>query len=179
MSFETYRQEFLESRLGGRVWDDGTMYLYVAVLVLVILFGQLAEIRRKTAKQFWFVAAGTVLAVILGFRGSDVGIDTLQYTDSFNHALEENYWSDSTSEPGYHLLMMALRFILPNATMFQVLMSALTVFFVFNTLWKNRKSINLVIAFSFYVGLFFFQALEARTPTEQDELNSACCRDNP
>lgn len=158
-SFETYRQAFLDSSLGGRMWDNGTIYLYVGVIVLVMLFGLFAEKSHKSSKTFWFVVATSVLSAILGLRGEDVGADTWQYMDSFDHALERNYWSDTTSEPGYHLLMQILRIVLPNSTVFLILTSTLTVFFVFNTLWRYRNSINLLIAFSFYVGLFFFQAL--------------------
>lgn len=159
MNFEIYRKAFLDSSLGGRMWDNGTIYLYVGVIVLVMLFGLFAEKSHKSSKTFWFVVATSVLSAILGLRGEDVGADTWQYMDSFDHALDRSYWSDSTSEPGYHLLMQVLQAILPNSTVFLILISTLTVYFVFNTLWKNRNSINLLIAFSFYVGLFFFQAL--------------------
>ena len=156
---ETYRQAFLDNSLGGRMWVDSTIYLYVGMIVLVIFSGLFAEHSCKKTGAFWFVIAAAILSAILGFRGENVGADTWQYIDTFNHAWESGYWADSTSEPGYHLLMRALRVILPNSTVFLVVISILTVYFVFNTLWKNRKSINLLIAFSFYVGLFFFQAL--------------------
>lgn len=156
MSFETYRRSFLES---GNGWDDGTMFLYMGIILLVMRFGQLAEKRCKHTHSFWFVAAAIVLSAILGFRGENVGADTWQYMHSFNNALERNYWSDSNSEPGFHLLLKILRFILPNSTVFLMLISTLTIYFVFNTLWRYRSSINLLIAFSFYVGLYYFQAL--------------------
>lgn len=135
------------------------MYFYVGVIVLVMSFGLFAEKSHKNSMAIWFVAATSLLSVILGFRGTTVGMDTWQYIDTFDHALERNYWSDSTSEPGYHLLMQVLRAILPNSTVFMILISTLTVYFVFNTLWKYRNNIDLLFAFSFYVGLFFFQAL--------------------
>ena len=158
MIFDIYRQAFWESDRGG-VWDDGTMYLYIGVILLVILLGQFAENNRKKSLKFWFVTAATVLSVILGFRGENVGADTMQYIYSFENALDRNFWANSTTEPGYHLLLKILRLILPNSTVFIALISILTVFFVYSTLWKNRKNINLLIAFSFYVGLYFFQAL--------------------
>lgn len=156
---EIYQNSFQENAEGRAVWDDDTFYLYISIIILISAFGLFAEKTRGSIQSLWVVAAATVLSFILGFRGELVGADTIGYVESFNRALETDAWADSTSEPGYHLLVMLLRAILPNSTAFLTFISTLTVFFVFNTLWKYREHTNLLIAFSFYVGLYYFQAL--------------------
>ena len=162
---EVYRKAYENSSGFTRGWDDSTVYLYGIIILIVIIIGNLIESRRyrghmpvrSTKSLFYFVCL--VLALLLGLRGASVGTDTQTYRYSFENALHYNAFRGETTEPGYQLILKVLRFFLPNADCAILLFSTVTVLMVFIALWKYRDSINLYIALSFYIGLFFFQAM--------------------
>ena len=160
MSFETYRQAFLDHNAGGHLWDDGTMYLYIGMIALVFIAGVFANNAKEKTAKLWFFLPAIVLIFVSGLRGINVGADTFEYRDSFENALSPNAWADKTVEPGYIFLMMCLRLILPSPILCTLFYSAISVTLVFLTFWKYKKSINLFVAFAFYIGLFYFQALD-------------------
>lgn len=157
--FEIYRRAFSDSNLYNRVWDVGTMNLYISIILLVALFGLFTDNVRSKTKSICFMVVATILTALLGLRGRDVGMDTRVYQDSFLYSLTPNAFSDSTSEPGYHFILKVLRTFFSSPELAILIFSAATIFFVMNTVWRYKNHISLFIAFSFYVGIFYFQAL--------------------
>lgn len=156
---EVYRKAFLEADIGNS-WEDNTVYLYLGIIIMVILMGMLADNKKAEISRFWIIIISIILIAILGLRGRSVGVDTSNYQDNFVNALSHDAFSDNTTEPGYHLLQKSLRtfFSCPELAIF--IYSAVTVFFVMKALWRYKNNINLFIAIAFYVGIFYFQAMD-------------------
>ncbi|SFW17047.1 EpsG family protein [Prevotellaceae bacterium HUN156] len=162
---KTYKAAFEDSNLRSVLWDDDTIYLYLCVISLVVIGAWIAEKLRKKnggfskVVKFWFILSGVILSSILGLRGVNTGMDTIQYSESFEHALDRNAFSDSTIEPGWQLLVKLLRLIFPSSELFIFLVSTLTVYLVLRTIWKYKSSINVFISLLSFVGLYYFQAM--------------------
>lgn len=161
MNTSVYYRSFIES--GGELfrWDSFTLILYVVIILFAAFIGWIIEkrVRKNLRTKPLFLLLFVVLAFFLGFRGANVGIDTIAYRNAFDRALDANAFADETTEPGYQLLMKGLRLTLPNADWAILLLSSITVFFIINTLWRDRKEINVFVAVLFYVGFYYFQAM--------------------
>lgn len=165
MLIDVYKKAFDSSIDGSGVWDDTTIYLYFAVVIITFFFGYIIEKGRRSngylslqTKPF-FIILGLGLSFFLGLRGETTGIDTIVYRNSFDKALEPNAFSDETTEPGYQLVLKCLHVVLPSSEWAILLFSILTIALLFSTIWKFRDSINVFIAVSLYVSIFYFQAL--------------------
>lgn len=154
---DIYHKAFNEE--GGVLWEDSTLYLYIILIVAAAFIGYIADHAKVNISNFFTFVLSFLLLFILGLRGRDVGIDTEVYQDSFLYALTPNAFSDSTSEPGYHFILKVLRTFFSSPELAILIFSAATIFFVMNTVWRYKNHISLFIAFSFYVGIFYFQAL--------------------
>ncbi len=160
-----YKNSFANS--SGRIaqWDDATLYLYFALITITLIGGWLIEKHRRITDRnqhnvsFGLVLCGALLAGIQGLRGVEVGIDTVQYRESYIHALEKTTYSDSTIELGWQMLTKMLRLVVPSSELFVFIISSLTILFVFKAIWRYRTSINIFVALCFYVGLYYFQAM--------------------
>lgn len=144
-------------------WDDATFYLYIFLILFVWFCGWVSDNRKignyKKNTKAPFVLAASFLTAILGFRGQYVGIDTPVYRISFETALAPHAFQDETTEPIYQALLKILRFFFESPEIAIFIFSFFTIFFVFQVLWKYRNVLSLAFAFSFYVGLFFFQSM--------------------
>lgn len=154
---DIYHKAFNEA--GGVLWEDSTIYLYIILIVAAAFIGYIADNAKVKISHFFTFVLSFLLLFILGLRGRDVGIDTYVYQDSFIYSLTPDAFSDSTTEPGYHLLLRVLRTFFSSPELAILIFSAATIFFVMNTLWRYKNHISIFIAFSFYVGIFYFQAM--------------------
>jgi hypothetical protein len=165
MLIDVYKKAFDSSIGGSGIWDDTTIYLYFAVVFISFFFGYIIEKGRKNngclsiRTKPYFLLLGLGLSLFLGLRGETTGIDTIVYRNSFDKALEPNAFADETTEPGYQLVLKILHIILPSSDWAILFFSFLTIALLFSSLWKYRDSINLFVAISLYVCLFYFQAL--------------------
>ncbi len=161
MGISIYYKSFIES--GGEIfrWDPLTLFLYLFIISFAALIGWVIEnsSRNKYNSKTLFILLFVFLSFFLGLRGANVGIDTIAYRNAFDRALLPNAFADETTEPGYQFLMKLLHVILPNADWAILLLSSVTVFFIINTFWRNRKEINIFVAVLFYVGFYYFQAM--------------------
>ena len=162
---DIYRQSFNETNVMLSQWDDNSLYLYCGILLLTFLFGWMIEKKRlgderiDNKNRLYIITIGLFLVSILGLRGINVGVDTLNYRESFEHSLDKDAFGDSTIEPGYRLLCGFFRTFFSYSEIYILLISGFTVYFVINTIWKYRDRINVFIALIFYVGLYYFQAM--------------------
>lgn len=162
---DTYRVAFEGSNMRFVRWDEGTMYLYFGIIISVFVIGRMIEKQRgcngvfKRHSYIWMNLCGILMAFVLGLRGIMVGKDTVRYYESFVHALDRNAFSDSTIEQGWRIINKVLRYFIQSPEFFIFIISATTVFFILNKIWKCRNSINIFVALLFYVGIYYFQAL--------------------
>lgn len=160
-----YYRSFLDNKLSSeRVWDNNTFYFYLFLIVFVAFIGWQAESKRRRTGvlpnvKFSFIVVAVLLSFILGFRDTMVGMDTGGYKEYFNNAQNIDILKDTSIEPGFLFLMKLFHFILPSADWAIFLLSAITVCSVISTTWKYRNSINIFVAFSIYVAIYFFQAM--------------------
>lgn len=154
---DIYHKAFNEK--GGVLWEDSTLYLYIILIVAAAFIGYIADHAKVNISHFFTFVLSFLLLFILGLRSRDVGIDTEVYQDSFLYALTPNAFSDRTDEPGFHFLLQVLRTFFSSPELAILIFSAATIFFVMNTVWRYKSHISFFIAFSFYVGIFYFQAL--------------------
>lgn len=158
MFIEVYHKAFEEVGI-YRYWEDGTIYLYFGIIIAVILIGILADNRKVDVSRFWIIIVSVILIVFLGLRGRNVGVDTSNYQDSFINALNKNAFNDTTIEPGFQFLQKGLRLFFSSPELAIFIYSTATVLFIMSTLWRYKNNISLFVAFAFYVGIFYFQAM--------------------
>ena len=156
---DIYRRAYSEAALDNS-WDDTTIILYFCIIVAISIIGKIADTRNVKVSRLWTIIASLLLIVILGLRGRNVGIDTSTYQDTFANALSPDAFKYTTTEPGYHLLQKFLRSIFSSPELAIFLYALITVSFVMNSLWRYRDNICFFIAFSFYVGIYYFQAMD-------------------
>ncbi len=160
---DIYRKAFAAANNTNRMWDDTTLYYYFAIVLFSVLIGWIAENKKKRNDRkgllFCFYLISFFLAFILGFRSESVGIDTINYRTSFDNAFDYSIFDYESIEPGFHLLQIIIGFLFSGPSISIIIFSFFTVFFVFKGLWKQRDSISIFIAFSIYVGIFYFQAM--------------------
>ena len=162
---DIYRAAFEDANVESAAWDDTTLYLYFCIISLVFIGGWVIEKNTKRldglskGAYIWIAFTGILLTSILGLRGVNIGIDTGAYRESFENALNRDAFSDSTIEPGWQSLAKIMRFIFPSSELFVFIISAITVYLIIKTIWKYRISINIFLALLFYVGLYYFQAM--------------------
>jgi hypothetical protein len=160
-----YQKAFTESDSSIYYWEPLTLLMYFFVFLLIIIMGWLIESHKKEEyvpleKIFLlFCLAFTVLVFISGLRGPEVGTDTPTYRDSFANALITDAFSDETTEPGYQFALKVCRFLFPSADLFVFIVSSVTVFFILYTFWTYGDYIDLMAAFTFYVGMYYFQGM--------------------
>ena len=162
---DVYRKSYESSNASAYLWEDNTLLLYLAVILLIIAVGDIIEKKRigghidQKSTKLIFIFACIVLSLLLGLRGTTVGTDTPTYRNSFEKALLPKAFSDETTEPGYQLVLKVLNYVLPNAESAMFFFSVATVVMIFIAIWKLKNQINIFIAFAFYIGLFYFQAM--------------------
>ena len=100
-------------------------------------------ISPKRREKMFLTIAFLQLVVLLGLRGSEVGIDTYLYIKIFHWicaGIDVSYL-----EAGYRSLMKAVSLFTSETTILLLVVAAITVFFVFKAIEKNSKDIYLSV----------------------------------
>lgn len=174
---DIYRKAFEQTNIshfwGGetrvRVWDDYTLLLYfflvVVVLILCVYIEKHKYYLKKMPKrkivprrQLLFYPLGLLL-FFMGLRGLWVGMDTIVYSQTFESATSLHYvFEDSSTEPLYKLLQFLLRCFFSDSHIIIFLYSVLIIYFVGLTFFRYFKYINVFIAVSAFVCIYYFQS---------------------
>lgn len=160
--FDIYKEQFDSSS----VWDDSTILLYICVCLITFVISSLSQRSlEKTPKKRQYVLLLIfifgLLFIISAFRGALVGADTEEYRRIFETS---SYYSKSfgynpTLEKGFVLLNQILSLLINDGRFGISLLSFIFLFFVFKSIIHHRNCINIYIALTSFVFLFYFQSL--------------------
>lgn len=182
--FDVYRKSFLEGNnviwWGGettyRIWDSDTMVLYFFIVVLAVLFGLYSDKRRinlvmsyRQQNMSYTVSFSSImkylkpmfliLLLILGFRHTSVGIDTIVYKGGIEEELSlADRFSGSTSEPLYKIFQYILHLVFDNGTIGLFIYSFLTLYLIYGGIKRYAGTIDLYTCILTYVCLYYFPA---------------------
>lgn len=160
----TYKDSFLNSTTGlSSSWDEGTLYFYFSIIIFTLFLGWIIEKskerrRKQVSLKPYFIFLGFILICFLGLRGQGVGTDTLNYILCVSES-QSYMWTGEEMEPGFMLANRFLNIFFSNGHVTLFFFSTITVSLVFVSLWKYKRSINLFFALGFFVGAYYFQAL--------------------
>lgn len=157
---DIYRRAFESSSYNLRIWDNYSLYLYIAIILVVYVLSYVIEVKKnvvtvKTGLSF----VGGILFVILGCRNISVGTDTYSYCSDFIHSLDNNAFAGESTEIGYQYLLRLLRLFWDSPSVFIAIWSLGTISLIFSAIYIYRKKVNLFVAISCYVSLYFFQSM--------------------
>lgn len=181
MLIDFYKSVFLKNNhtiyWGGeyhyRSWDDSTMYIYFFIVIMTFFAAYKCEQHKnKYYKQpyssqvifiktsVWYKIEFLLLLCVMGLRGTWVGIDTIVYSQTFLSAtsLSKIFNDGSTTEPLYKFIQFFMRCVFSNQHLAIFTYSALTLYFIKNTIRKYYGSINLLIAIPAFVCIYYFQS---------------------
>lgn len=179
--FNIYKQSFQENNTaiwwGGettyRLWDTNTMFLYIFVVGIVMLLGIYNDRRRislliynqyNTGKHISYLNTMKylrplffILLLILGFRHTSVGIDTIVYKGGIEEDVSlAQRFSDSTTEPFYKIIQHILHLLFDNGTVGIFLYSLCTLGLIYGGIKRYANNINIYICLLSYVCLYYF-----------------------
>lgn len=161
---DNYKHNFLNDPFSSSMsWEDGTVYFYYSIIIVALFIGLILESGKKRFKMIdkykpLFIFLGVLLACILGFRGQNVGKDTTTYIQSFYDS-HSYVWDSSGLEPGFMLVNKLLGLLFHDGRAIIIIYSFFILFFTFSAIWRYRSVNNLFFTIGFYVGLYFFPAL--------------------
>ena len=180
--FDTYRNAFNQANSTiwwgddniSRVWDSNTMCYYVAIVIFAMLIGRYVD--NSAYSHFTkSVSAGkecysykvrrpviiffSVLALILGLRHYTVGIDTIVYRYTIEHATSLSKVFQDSTEPIYNILQYILCHVIGNADIGIFMYAAATLYFIYKGLSRYIGDISVYISLLSYVCIYFFPAM--------------------
>lgn len=160
----SYRKHFLDDPANsGLDWEDGTIYFYFSIIAIIFFLGYVIERRNRRINRAielkpLFILIGLILTCVLGLRGQNVGKDTIVYIQSASDNLTY-IWDGSGMEVGFMYVNKFLGWFFSNGQISIFIFSFLTVYFILVSLWHNKSIINIFFALGFFVGVYYFQAL--------------------
>jgi len=146
-------------------WDIGTLILYIAIIFFTYILGLLSN--RKTLSKvgniyeyklnrIYFTLAFLIFFIFSAIRS--VGTDYKVYEDIFLSSNNKSDVSIFGIEPGFVLLNRVIHFFTSSAYVYFIIISFITIYFVFATFKKFHRELNLGIAFLVYSSLYYFQS---------------------
>lgn len=149
------------------VWDYNTIYLYFIIVIVAYIFANISYRKRLVSidneykyrinviNKFAFTLVFLFLAFFSIFR--DVGTDLPTYRNIFNNAnLGSAYFN--SQEPGYMIINIIFNKLGFSDFGFITLISFLTLFLVFKTIYDNAYHINIGLSILAFVSLYYLQS---------------------
>lgn len=131
------------------------MVEYIFILLFVIFCSKYNYRMAANTRVFFVCTICLLIIFVLGLRFK-VGIDTLNYMESFKSIptfedLSYSNWTRSRLEPGYFILASICKSICPDFTFLQFSMAGITNICIFIFIYRNTKNP--------FCGLFFYLLL--------------------
>lgn len=134
------------------------VYLGLAIFELIVLLF-FYQSKTDKAKMWLYILACLGLLLVVGLRSNYTGNDTIGYVDSF---LEIKYidWDDITDEfrtdYGFYYFTKFIRLFTDSPVIYLLITAFLSLFGVFDLIWRNSKSPVLSLYFYITIGNFWF-----------------------
>ncbi len=128
--------------------------LYFILLLVPIVI--LCFIADKKDKKFLLMLAIFILSLIVGFRGTNVGIDTKDYYYAFNNNFPRNW---QFQELGFRYISMFFMKIFKNATFVMFIYAFIINLFIMLRLWDFRKKCNFPVMIILFLLIYLFPTM--------------------
>lgn len=149
------------------IWDYNTLYLYFFIVLFTYVISSIRItsskiiysngcLHRKYVRNYSALLISFILLFLLAaFR--DVGTDLDMYRMIYENSLHD--WETSAGmEPGYLLLNSIIRITGLNEFWGIGIISFIFYFFVFKTLYDNRRILNIGLSVLAFTALYYFQS---------------------
>lgn len=149
--FEAYKNAFKTSATLSS-WDDSTMYLYIGMVIITILIGQVLK-KSSNSKLLWGVLI-LILSIPCCFR--DTGDDTIVYRYYYNNANASYDPELELLEPLYLAINRVLSTIISSDVWGIVIITGACFFCIFSFIYQNRRRIDVALSLMAFVCLYYF-----------------------
>lgn len=124
------------------------VYLFIYIISLVVYFARII-----TRSRLPILFASFVLCLVLGFRGKNVGVDTLSYHDLFKRiTLNEVVY---VNEYGYVLFSKLIHYIGGNQQLIILVYAALTMLFFYKFITRYSTAPQMSLLIFVFVGPYY------------------------
>lgn len=124
---------------------------YFILLILPVI--ALCILANKTEKKLYLYTSIVYLSLLVGLRGVNVGIDTVQYYDAINSGFPIKW---KFEEIGFRYISTVLMDIFKNATIVILVYSFITNGLLMLRLWDFRKHCNFPMMITLYLLIYIF-----------------------
>lgn len=132
------------------IWS---ILLYVVLLVGCVCLAKCAENTDKKI-YVWLIIA--CLTIIAGLRGTNVGIDTIKYTENFAHVTAGNMDAVYGAERSFLIIVWILQLFSKSPVYLFFIFSFVTNALILLRLWEFKSSISFPWAFLYFYACFYF-----------------------
>lgn len=146
------------------------LVIWILACAYFILYKKCNLIKFACPQKSFLVLVFFVCALIMGLRGSTVGVDTLAYMRHFNEISEMSFWEIITSynlkfsqELGYSFLMKITSLLIDNYYFFQLVVSMIYCFSMAKFIYDNTDDVFMGTVCFVGIGLY----LQAFNVTQQ------------
>lgn len=128
-------------------------FYFILLLIPIILLCYWAD--KKNKKSLLFLAI-VLLSLIVGLRGTNVGIDTKDYYYAFNNNFPRSW---QFQELGFRYLSMLFMTLFHNATIVMLIYAFIINVFMMLRLWDFREKCNFPIMIFLYLFIYLFSTM--------------------
>ena len=142
-----------------------SLLLYILTLFFSVFFASMATKRIVYEKNILNISVAnlflslSMIALLVGLRGAEVGTDTFYYIDEFYNRYNQfdfNNIFQNYLEPGHGIIAFFLNYIGSNHSIYLLTFSSLSLFFFFLFYKGKKEYLPWAIFFAFCIGFVFF-----------------------
>ena len=130
-----------------------TIFLYITVPIICFVFARRA---RLTDDIKWVILIIVILSLLAGLRAETVGIDTINYTKSFELIVNDQIYYVWGFENTFKAIMLIISKVFKSYTTFLLIMAIITNTCIISRFWdfKNISKFEWIIVV--YYAVFYF-----------------------